>query len=310
VSGIAGVNKNALAFTNAGQFALSGTGLLVVNPNLITQPAVGVTDTYVVTMNNISGGGTTLGTVIVSHGSVKIDSIVMSSGTLVISTAAIAGVTAPVAGATPVTTTTAGTGYTGTVTWSPTVSGTFAYNTAYTATVTLTATSGYTLTGVTANFFTVSGATATNSADSGVVTAVFPATTATLPAGYLSTGTSSGSGSIGLSPGWGLSGAGTLIWSKNNSTADYNDAAAACVAMNNSSALGYGSGWRLPTQPELSGFYNTNRSVYSAAGWELRWTRSSTNHSSGDHYLVDLSNGDTRRDLDSYNGHNALCVHY
>jgi hypothetical protein len=40
----------------------------------------------------------------------------------VISTAAIAGVTAPVAGATPVTTTTAGTGYTGTVTWSPTVS--------------------------------------------------------------------------------------------------------------------------------------------------------------------------------------------
>jgi hypothetical protein len=308
VSGIAGVTKNALAFTNAGQFALSGTGLLVVNPNLITQPAVGVTDTYVVTMNNISGGGTTLGTVIVSHGSVKIDSIVMSSGTLVISTAAIAGVTAPVAGATPVTTTTAGTGYTGTVTWSPAVSGTFAYNTAYTATVTLTATSGYTLTGVTANFFTVSGATATNSAGSGVVSAVFPAT-ATLPAGYLSTGTSSGSGSIGSGASWNLSGAGTLIWSKNNSTADYNAAAAACVAMNNSSALGYSIGWRLPTQPELSGFYNTNRSVYSAAGWELRWTRSSTNHSSG-HYLVDLNGGDIRGDIDSYNGYNALCVHY
>ncbi|MDO9232444.1 MAG: DUF1566 domain-containing protein [Methylotenera sp.] len=80
VSGIAGVTKNAAAFTNAGQFALSGTGLLVVNPSLITQPAVGVTDTYVVTMNNISGGGTTLATVIVSQGSTKIDSIVMSSG--------------------------------------------------------------------------------------------------------------------------------------------------------------------------------------------------------------------------------------
>jgi hypothetical protein len=52
---------------------------LVVNPNLINQPAVGVTDTYVVTMNNVAGG-TTLATVVVSHGSVKIDSIVMSSG--------------------------------------------------------------------------------------------------------------------------------------------------------------------------------------------------------------------------------------
>jgi hypothetical protein len=47
----------------------------------------------------------------------------------------------------------------------------------YTATITLTAKTGYTLTGVTANFFTVAGATSvSNSADSGVVTAVFPAT--------------------------------------------------------------------------------------------------------------------------------------
>jgi hypothetical protein len=146
-----------------------------------------------------------------------------------------------------------------------------------------------------------------------VVTAVFPATP-TLPSGYLSTGTSSGSGSIGLSPGWGLSGAGTLIWSKNNSTANYNDAAAACVAMNTSSALGYSSGWRLPTQPELSGFYNTNRSVYSAAGWELRYTWSSTNYSSG-HYLVDLNGGGIRWDIDSWagvgdGGYKMLCVHY
>jgi hypothetical protein len=95
---------------------------------------------------------------------------------IVISTAAIAGVTAPVTGATPVTTTTAGTGYTGTVTWSGSPS-TFSSVTTYTATITLTPTSGYTLTGVTANFFTVAGATTvTHSANSGVITAAFPAT--------------------------------------------------------------------------------------------------------------------------------------
>jgi hypothetical protein len=94
----------------------------------------------------------------------------------VINIAAIAGVTAPVTGATPVSTTTAGTGYTGTVSWSdaPTI---FAPGTTYTATITLTATSNYTLTGVSANFFTVSGATTvTHNANSGVVTAVFPVT--------------------------------------------------------------------------------------------------------------------------------------
>jgi len=90
---------------------------------------------------------------------------------------AIAGVTVPVTGATPVTTVTAGTGYTGTVTWSGTPS-TFASATSYTATITLTATSGYTLTGVSANQFTIAGSTSdTNSANSGVITAVFPATT-------------------------------------------------------------------------------------------------------------------------------------
>ena len=98
-------------------------------------------------------------------------------GTLTaISSAAIAGVTAPVTGATPVTAVTPGTGYTGTVSWSTTPS-TFASLTTYTATITLTATAGYSLTGVNANFFTVSGATSvTHVADSGVITAVFPAT--------------------------------------------------------------------------------------------------------------------------------------
>ena len=298
VSGIAGVTKNTVAFTNAGQFALSGTTALVINPNLITQPAVGLTDTYIVTMNNSTGGGTTLATVVVSHGPVKIDSIVMSSGTLVINTAAIAGVTAPVAGATPVTTTTAGIGYTGTVTWSPAVSGTFAYNTTYTATVTLTAASGYTLTGITANYFTVAGTSsaATNSAGSGVVTAAFPTTTAILPPGYVSTGTSSGSGSIGLGANWNLFGGGTLIWSKNNSTVaspGYANYSAAATACHNSRALGY-SDWRLPTQPELSGLYNlynAGTTALTTAGWTLGFTWSSTDDGAGYHYFVDLHVG-------------------
>jgi sulfatase modifying factor 1 len=94
----------------------------------------------------------------------------------VINIAAIPGVTVPVCGGTPVTAITETAQYTGTVSWSPTVSGTFAANTVYTATITLTAKTGYTLTGVAENSFTVAGATATNAVNSGVVTAVFPAT--------------------------------------------------------------------------------------------------------------------------------------
>jgi len=91
---------------------------------------------------------------------------------------AILGVTAPVTGNAPVAAITASAQYTGVVTWSP-VATTFAAATAYTATITLTPKAGFTLTGVAANFFTVAGATSdTNSINSGVVTAIFSATTA------------------------------------------------------------------------------------------------------------------------------------
>jgi hypothetical protein len=97
-----------------------------------------------------------------------------------------------------VSSTTAGTGYTGTVSWSGSPS-TFAGATVYTATITLTPTSGYTLTGVSANFFTVAGATSvTHSADSGVITAEFPATRARCDG----SGSPCGLGSIG--PGGGF----------------------------------------------------------------------------------------------------------
>ena len=92
--------------------------------------------------------------------------------------AAIEGVTAPAVGEKPVTAITEGKQFTGTVTWSPDlVDGKFGPQTVYTATITLTPKAGYKLDGVAANFFTVAGATSvSNGANSGVVTAVFPAT--------------------------------------------------------------------------------------------------------------------------------------
>ena len=96
----------------------------------------------------------------------------------VIATAAIAGVTVPVRGEAPTATIPDTTEYTAELTWSP-ADAAFAASTGYTATITITPKAGYTLTGVGENFFTVAGATTTtHAADSGVVTAVFPATEA------------------------------------------------------------------------------------------------------------------------------------
>lgn len=97
-----------------------------------------------------------------------------------VSIAAISGVVAPVRNEVPTAAITETRQYTGTVSWSPAlVGGKFAGGTAYTATITLTAKSGYTFTGVPANFFTVVGATSVNNAEnSGVITVVFPATSA------------------------------------------------------------------------------------------------------------------------------------
>jgi len=94
----------------------------------------------------------------------------------VIDIAAIAGVTAPATGATPVTTITETAQFTGTVSWSGNPA-TFTGLIVYTATVSLTAKAGYTLTGTAADYFTVAGTTSdTNPAESGIITAVFPAT--------------------------------------------------------------------------------------------------------------------------------------
>jgi formylglycine-generating enzyme required for sulfatase activity len=102
-----------------------------------------------------------------------------ATGELLVTNSTILGVTAPVTGASPVTTIVANDQYTGTVSWSPSVSSTFASGTTYTAVITLEPKTGYTLSGVSTNFFTVSSATSvSNNAGSGVITAVFPATVA------------------------------------------------------------------------------------------------------------------------------------
>ena len=90
-------------------------------------------------------------------------------------------ITAPATGAQPVTEITTNDQFSGTVIWS-TEDGEFDGDEfeeliVYTAVISLNALPGYSFIGVEEDFFTVSGATsATNNADSGVITAVFPAT--------------------------------------------------------------------------------------------------------------------------------------
>jgi len=93
-----------------------------------------------------------------------------------VSIAFITSVTPPATGDIPKTEITENDQYSGTITWSPLIDSTFAASTTYTATITLTAKNGYTLQDVPKNFFYVPGATSTNPADSGIITAVFPAT--------------------------------------------------------------------------------------------------------------------------------------
>ena len=95
----------------------------------------------------------------------------------VVNIKAISGVTAPAAGATPVSVITETAQYSGTVAWTPAVDNVFEISTVYTATITLTPKTGFMLTGVAANFFEVAGATTvSNAVGSGVITAIFPST--------------------------------------------------------------------------------------------------------------------------------------
>jgi hypothetical protein len=98
----------------------------------------------------------------------------------------IAGIEPPSSGVAPAKRVTETDQYTGTVTWEPD-DASFKPATAYTATITIVPKNGFTVHGVPENSFKVTGASATNAADSGVVTAVFPLTRAdiTLAPGLL-----------------------------------------------------------------------------------------------------------------------------
>jgi len=112
----------------------------------------------------------------------------------IVNIAVIQGVPAPVRGAYQVTTIHETTQYTGTVEWYP-ANNPFGASTVYTATITLTPKTDYTLMGIGANFFSVSGASSvSNFANSGVITATFPATEA-VQNNNGGTGSGGGSGS-------------------------------------------------------------------------------------------------------------------
>jgi hypothetical protein len=165
------------------QYSLDGGTFVALSPTDVTSPITitGLTNgtTYSIRLRAVS-----------ARGSGAASTSVSVIPRQIIGVAAIGGVTRPVTGATPVTTVTTANGYTGTVSWSgnPAV---FETLTAYTATITLTAASGYTLTGVSADFFTVAGATSvTHDPDSGIITAVFPATVTAPSSPTITIGTS------------------------------------------------------------------------------------------------------------------------
>ena len=148
---------------------VDGTGKATINETGLLKATAGTASNGTVTVTATANDGSGITGTLVITISGQVDTV--------ISIAAIQGVTAPVIGSTPVTTITETSQYTGTVVWSPT-NDPFAGGTVYTATITLTAKTGFTLTGVAENSFTVAGATVNNAANSGVITAVFPATAA------------------------------------------------------------------------------------------------------------------------------------
>ncbi|TYQ16801.1 UNVERIFIED_CONTAM: chitobiase/beta-hexosaminidase-like protein [Acetivibrio alkalicellulosi] len=94
----------------------------------------------------------------------------------VVSISEISGIEVPVFGEVPVEVITESDEFTGTVTWDPD-DNPFEISTVYTATITLVAKPGFTFTGVMSDFFEVEGAdSVSNEENSGIVTAVFPAT--------------------------------------------------------------------------------------------------------------------------------------
>ncbi len=111
VISFAGITRNLAVFTNTGQFALGGS-TLTVRPSQMVQPAAGATDSYVLSINN-AGGGITNVNLLVSKGSVRIDSIVVNADSAAPTTTAAPSVSGTTHNSTTLSATIneAGTGY-------------------------------------------------------------------------------------------------------------------------------------------------------------------------------------------------------
>lgn len=108
------------------------------------------------------------------------------------------------------------------------------------------------------------------------------------PAGYVCTQTLGTQGSIvsGFDTTSRLNGDGSLVWAVTPLTSkNFSAANTVCNTLNTSEAAGFTSGWRLPTQQELSGLYNSGifRSIFRF------W--SSTISGTGMHYAIGLNTG-------------------
>jgi len=130
---------------------------------------------------------TSTSSVINSAGTIATLTVVFPTTNPLVSISAIDGVSIPVNGATPNTTVSATSQYTVSLVWKeksqqdPVVYsefiGAFKPSRTYQATINITPKAGYTLCGIDSDFFSVTGALSyTNSEDSGIVTAEFPAT--------------------------------------------------------------------------------------------------------------------------------------
>ncbi|MCL2356162.1 MAG: glycoside hydrolase family 11 protein [Defluviitaleaceae bacterium] len=145
-----------------------------------------------VTLTGVANPGFTVaGATTVTRTGGEVTAVFPATAAAPVTAFAITGVTAPVTGAAPATAAAGGgvapnVQWTAAIQWFPGATGgtalaagaTFSSDSVYRAVITITPAAGYTLDGVAANAFTVAGATATNAANAGVVTAVFPATAA------------------------------------------------------------------------------------------------------------------------------------
>ena len=86
---------------------------------------------------------------------------------------------------------------------------------------------------------------------------------------------------------------GGLTWMPAKFTKNWNDANKYC----NNTVINGQSGWRLPTQDELSALYASG--AMNNRGWSLFYTWSSTPDGSGKHYLVSLDYGGVHSDGDT-----------